>query len=80
MCNKEDALRQIDFVKSHYSSNDTLSYLNGVVNYINEQQEYSYNKLHHYIDSITPTKMGGIYIEIGKSLRHLKQRLKITKK
>lgn len=77
---KKDAMQQVLFVRSNHPEIQTQFVFDSIIEYINKQDDFSYSKLHRFIDSLMPTKMGGIYIEIGRSLRHLKQRLKMTKK
>lgn len=77
---KELAIQQIEFIKSNRQDENIHGALNEIKTFVENQDEYDRVKTNHYIDTLMPTKMGGVYIEIGKSLRWLKQSLKIQHK
>lgn len=73
---KEKALKKVFLVKSRRTEDYIQEVLIRVEDYINSQENFSYQNTINFIQEQMSSKMGGIYMYINKALEFLKNELK----
>lgn len=77
---KEECLKVITKVKLKPTVVDAFDALCLVENHVKNQEPFSLKETKDYIESLMPTKMGGVFIVVGKALRYLKNELYLQSK
>lgn len=82
MTMKDVILRKVLALIGDKYNSYTDSVLKEIYNEIDKLQtsEFTYNKAMWIVDSKTPTKMGGEFIDVSKAVSNLKQQLREVKK
>ena len=76
---KQISIEVIEKIKTKYTAKCIHDQMDEIILFIKKTDDFSHYILHQYIQLVKPTKMGGIYIEISKSLSSLQNELRQIK-